>query len=102
MDKKNLRAAMDKVVESISMTVAPIANKEDDGPAGAQVLIRTTIEEKERWRSAAEKEGITLSQMFRETMNKKATDILDCTHPLESRLTYPWSEFCKKCDVRLR
>jgi antitoxin component of RelBE/YafQ-DinJ toxin-antitoxin module len=106
MEKKiindNLKAAMDKVVETISMGVSPIANKEDDGPAGAQVLIRTTPEEKDRWKRAAEKEGITLSQLFRETMNKRATEILDCIHPMEYRKTFPWSEFCLKCDTRLR
>lgn len=101
MGKENLKAAMDKVVETMSLTVSPI-NKEDDGPAGAQVLVRTTPEEKDRWKAAAEKEGITLSQMFRETMNKKATEILDCTHPVENRKSYPWSEFCLKCDTRLR
>lgn len=101
MSKDNLKAAIDKVAETMSMTVQPIS-KEDDGPAGAQVLIRTTPEEKDRWKAAAEKEGITLSQLFRETMNKKATEILDCPHPIEHRKVYPWSEFCLKCNSRLR
>jgi predicted DNA-binding protein len=92
---------MDKVAETLTPTVSSIS-KEDDGPADKQVLIRTTEPERERWKKAAEKEGITLSQFIREVLNKRANELLDCTHPVEFRRWYPWSEFCLKCDSRLR
>lgn len=102
MFNNNLKAAMDKVAESLSFGVNPIPNKEDEGPAGAQVLIRTTQEEKDRWKKAAESQGITLSQLFRETMNKKAIELLECQHPAEHRKWFPWAEFCLKCDTRIK
>lgn len=100
-NQDNLKAAINKAAETISPTVSSI-NKEDDGPADKQVLIRTTESERERWKVAAESLNITLSQFIRETLNKRATELLECSHPVEFRRWYPWAEFCLKCNTRLR
>lgn len=92
---------MDKVAENLNPTVKTIS-KDDDGPADKQVLIRTTDTERGKWKLAAEKEGLNLSQFIRETLNARARELLECTHPVSHRRYYPWSEFCLKCDTRLR
>lgn len=97
----NLKAAINKVAETLNPTVSTI-NKDDDGPADKQVLIRTTDKERDRWKAAAEKQGIPLSQFIRDLLNEKAQELLDCSHPINMRRYYPWAEFCLKCDTRLR
>jgi len=92
---------MDKVAENLNPTVNTI-NKDDDGPADKQVLIRTTEAERNRWKLAAEKEGVNLSQFIRDTLNIRAKELLECTHPTDQRRFYPWAEFCLKCNTRLR
>lgn len=96
-----MQAAVSKVAETLNPTVSTIS-KDDSGPADKQVLIRTTESEKEKWKNAAAKEGIPLSQFVRDTLNQRATELLDCSHPIEHRRWYPWAEFCLKCDTRLR
>ena len=96
----NVEAAMNDLVEDLDLTVSAMS-KEDDGPADKQVLIRATEHDRERWKRAAEKAGVSLSALVREVMNTKATDILDCSHPLQFRKRYPWADFCTKCDMRL-
>jgi len=100
-DQDNLKAAINKVAETLNPTVSTI-NKDDDGPADKQVLIRTTDKERDRWKAAAEKQGIPLSQFIRDLLNSKAQELLDCSHPINMRRYYPWAEFCLKCDTRLR
>lgn len=77
-------------------------NKEDDGPADKQVLIRTTEPERDVWKRAAETLQVSLSQFIRDTLNEKSASLLNCTHPISQRRYYPWSEFCLKCETRLR
>jgi len=97
----NLEAAMDKVVETMDMSVAPML-KEDDGPAEKQVLIRAPEADKERWKRASEKAGVSMSQWIRDALNDKAGESLDCQHPTNMRRYYPWAEFCLQCNTRLR
>jgi hypothetical protein len=97
----NLKAAIDKVAETLTPTVSTI-QKDDDGPADKQVLIRTTDKEKERWKQASDKLNIPMSQFIRDVLNQKTTELLDCDHPVNMRRWYPWAEFCLKCDTRLR
>jgi len=47
-----MMAAMKKVADTISPTIAPVA-KEDDAPIDKSVLIRTTEAERERWKQAS-------------------------------------------------
>ena len=65
-----------------------------------QVMIRTSPEDHERWKQAAERNGQTLSDFARQTLNAAATEILDCQH--KNTISYPWSEICKDCNHRLR
>lgn len=68
----------------------------------AQILVRISEEERDEWKSAAEKEGVSMSDLIRNSVAPVVQEILYCLHPEEFRLVYPWSEFCKKCDTRLR
>lgn len=100
-ENQNIAAAMDKVAETMKLTIKPI-NSEDEGPAGTQVLIRTTEQDKERWRKAAEASQMTLSAWIRKLLNDEAQKSLECSHPAEMQKIYPWSHMCLKCGKRLR
>ncbi len=96
----NLVAAIDREAHgdmSISTEVSP-----EDGPADKNILVRLTNKDRERWKQASEKVGVTMSQMIRDTVNEKVTEIIDCSHPTNMRRYYPWSEFCLKCGTRIR
>lgn len=101
--ESNIRAAMNKVAESIEPTVSQLVNTED-GPADKQVLIRTNETERERWKNAAESEKVTLSAWIRNALNEEASRILDCPHPIELIRFYPWAggkKVCTRCRQRL-
>lgn len=97
----NVEAAMDHLAETMDLSVSRKVS-EDEGPADKQILIRSTQRDHERWKLAAEREGESLSAFVRRVVNGSVTDILDCSHPLEFRQSYPWSETCLKCGTRLR
>jgi len=99
-EETNIKAAMDKVAESINPTVSGIV-KPDDGPADKQVLIRTTDFERDRWKQASTNEQVTLSAWIRDTLNKEAKRILECDHPMNMIRFYPWAKICTKCSQRL-
>jgi hypothetical protein len=102
-EHSNIRAAMDKVAESIEPTIAA-SNIDEDGPADKQVLIRTNEAERERWKSAAEKEAMTLSAWIRKALNESASNVLDCPHPIDLIRFYPWAggkKVCTRCRQRL-
>ena len=101
-DQDNLAAAMDKVAEFIEPTVASNTGAEPGAPAVAQVLVRTTHEERERWKEAAEAKGLSLSEFIRSVVGDATAAVLDCPHPLNQRRWYPWAEFCIECGNRLR
>lgn len=96
----NIKAAMDKVAETINPTVSGIV-KPDDGPADKQVLIRTTDYERDRWKQASTNEQVTLSAWIRNTLNEEARRILECEHPMNMVRFYPWAKICTKCGQRL-
>jgi hypothetical protein len=100
-DSSNIRAAMDKVVETMTPTRRTIA-KEGDAPVGSQQLIRCTEEEKDNWKTVAGNEGISVSEWIRNLLNKEALKKLVCQHPLDMRKTYAWSDKCTACGERLR
>lgn len=101
-DQDNLEVAMDKVVEDLDLTVSPDTGAEPGSPATAQVLIRTTGHDRDRWKQAAEAHGISMSDFIRRAVNDATAETLDCPHPLNQRRYYPWAEFCLKCGQRLR
>jgi hypothetical protein len=102
IDGDNLEAAMNHVADHLDPTVASDVGSEPGAPAAAQVLIRTTSDERERWKQAAERRGQTLSDFVRSAVRQAAADTLDCPHPLNQRRWYPWAEFCMACGQRLR
>lgn len=96
----NVEAAMKKVAETMKPTRKANTGAEDGGTATKQVLIRTTDEDHARWKEAADKEGVTLSDFLRRAANASATDVLDCKHPAEFMKWYPWGNRCTKCGER--
>ena len=96
----NIGPAMDKLAETMDMTIQPI-EKEDDGPAQVQQLIRCTDADRDRWRQAAALSNVTVSAWIRQTLNAEAKTLLECDHPLNEMLLYPWAKICKKCNTRL-
>lgn len=97
----NLVAAIAREAESSDKAVSNEISPED-GPADKNILIRLSGKDRERWKQAADKMGLTVSQMIRDTVNAKVTDVIDCSHPINQRRYYPWSEFCLACGTRLR
>jgi len=95
----NVESAMNKVVETMDLSVS--ANLGEDGPSNKQIIVRTTDNDHERWKLASQKEGKSMSQFIRDTINDKVIDILDCSHPIEMRRYYPWAEHCLRCNTRL-
>jgi len=103
MDKnKQIREAIDKVMEDDKNL--SIANPATSGgeTVDKQVLIRASEHDRDRWKDAAEKSGTTLSAWIRDSLNRSASDALDCPHPLNSRRFYPWAEICLACNTRLK
>lgn len=100
-NNSNLDAAMKQIADSTDLSVSPI-QKSEEGPAGTSVLIRTTEENRERWRRAAEVQGQTMSAWIRDILNARATELLECQHPLNMMKLYPWAKICTKCNTRLK
>jgi RNA polymerase-binding transcription factor DksA len=88
--EKDIREAIDKVMEeNKDMSVANPATTNGE-TVDKQVLIR------------ASESGTTLSAWIRDSLNKTASESLDCPHPLNSRRFYPWAEICLACSTRLK
>lgn len=97
----NVAAAMDRVAESIKPTIARGTRTDNGVPSDKQVLIRTTDEERDRWKQAAANEQVTLSSWIRNVLNAEAKRILECDHPMNMMRFYPWAKICTKCGQRL-
>ena len=96
----NIEAAMDKVAESMTMSVS--RNLEEDGePSQKQVLLRASEREHRRWKQAAAVNRMSMAEFIRETMNREADSLLECQHPMSKRKIYPWSNICTACNTRL-
>lgn len=100
MTHENLEAAVKQIAESTNLSISPI-DKVDDGPSNTSVLIRTTEDIRERWRKAAEVNGQTMSAWIRDVLNTRATELLECQHPMNMMKLYPWAKICTKCNTRL-
>lgn len=72
------------------------------GEGTNQVLIRASKESHDRWKQAAAKMGISMSEFVRDAADKSAADLLDCKHGAQHRRWYPWAEACLKCGITLR
>lgn len=98
----NIEAAMEKVAESLIPTRKPNTGSTPGDPAMKQVIVRTTESDQERWKHAAEKQGVSMAEFIRRVCNDAAALELDCHHPIQFRKSYPWSERCTKCNTKLR
>ncbi len=67
-----------------------------------QVLIRVSESQREQWQQAADSDGTSVSELLSSMADSRYREIFTCTHPLESRQVYPWSEFCLLCGTRIR
>jgi hypothetical protein len=99
-EQDNIRAAMDKVAETLTPSISMSIDTED-GPADKQVLIRTNDYERNRWKEAASLEQVTLSSWIRTILNAEAKRLLECDHPMNMVRFYPWAKICTKCGNRL-
>lgn len=98
----NLDAAMEAVASTTSMGRSTNTGSSTGDPANRQVLIRANSADHERWKEAAAKNGVSLSEFIRDCLNAKSSEVLDCQHPPTHRLSYPWAEICTACGLRLR
>ena len=98
----NLVPAVNKLAETLKMTRSSNIGSKPGSPASKQVLIRATEEDHARWKEAAEKSGITLSEYIRDVLNGAAKEDLDCIHPLEYRRWNLRTEKCMKCGAKIR
>jgi uncharacterized protein (DUF1778 family) len=71
-------------------------------PTQKSFLVRLTDEQHNRIKTAAEANGVSMSDFFRDHALEAAKVILDCSHPLEFRKVYAWSDVCHRCGTRLR
>jgi len=67
-----------------------------------QVLIRVSETQRVQWQDAADADGLSVSEWLRQMADARWREIYTCTHPLEKRQSYPWSEICLECGTRLR
>lgn len=98
----NLEAAMEKIAETLKMTRKPSTGSKPGEPAQKQVIVRASESDHIRWKSAAEKAGVSMAEFIREAVNEACANIMDCTHPENMRKKYPWSEFCLRCEQRIK
>jgi predicted HicB family RNase H-like nuclease len=101
----NIQAAVDAVMESEPLTRRANTNSKPGKPATKQILIRATEDEHEEWRIAADKLGVSMSELVREAVRthiKEYYESLECKHPMETMKVYPWAEICGKCGKRLK
>lgn len=80
-------------------TGIPSPTGADPGEGTVQVIVRVPARTRDRWKDAAEKSGVSMSEFVRTAADDKAAPILDCPH--RSRRVYPWAQFCNDCGARL-
>ena len=98
----NIEAAMAKVAENLTLTRKANTGSVPGEPAQKQVMVRASEIDHVRWKEAAEKSGISMAEFIRDAVNVAVKNALECDHPVEMRKSYPWSEFCLKCNSRIK
>ena len=93
--KAKVKAAVDAVLADSEE--APVEEVRDK-----QVLIRVSETQRGQWQDAADADGLSVSEWLRQMADARWREIFTCTHPLEKRQSYPWSEICLECGTRLR
>jgi len=103
--KKTLLAdevARAEAVGAVEAALAEPAAEPVDEVRDKQVLIRVSESQRDQWQECAEADGLSVSEWLRQMADGRYREIFECVHPLESRRSYPWSEFCLDCGSRLR
>jgi hypothetical protein len=95
--KAEVAGAVDAVLEG---EVVPVLA--EDEPRDRQVLIRVGETQRSQWQAAAESDGASVSEWLRQMADARWREIYTCTHPLDKRQVYPWSEICLECGTKLR
>ena len=101
-NEDNLIPAIDKIAETMKLTRGSNIGSKPGAPASKQVLIRATEKDHARWKEAADKAGITLSEYIRDALNGISKTDLECEHPLEYRRWNMRTEKCLKCGAKIR
>jgi hypothetical protein len=94
-EAKSVDTALDAVLQDEVEVI-------DDGPRDKQVLIRVSEIQRDQWAKAAEADNLSVSEWLRSMANHRYREIFECTHPIEHRRSYPWSEHCMLCGARIR
>ena len=95
--KAAVRAAAERVLSEPES-----APDVEDEARDKQVLIRVGETQRGQWQEAADADGLSVSEWLRQMADARWREIFTCTHPLEKRQSYPWSEICLECGTKLR
>jgi len=96
---------LDEVMAEVARTTMPTRKRSTGAKPGEgtnQVLIRATPDSHQRWKDAAAKLGVSMTEFVRSAADAAAADLLDCAHPADNRRWYPWAETCMRCGKALR
>lgn len=94
-----VRDAMDEAVAGLdTLGVTPAKVKEGDDQI-VQVIVRVPAHTRERWKDAAERNRVSMSEFIRTAADDAASSVLDCPH--RSRRVYPWAQICNDCGARI-
>lgn len=96
----NLEVAMDRVADEIEPTRRNTTGSKKGDPTAKQVLLRATEYDHQRWKDAADKRGVSMSEFIRDAVNAATSDILDCPHPSNMKRFYPWATTCLQCGEK--
>jgi len=90
--------AMEEAMAGLDLTVTPAKVKDGDDQV-VQVIVRVPAGTRERWKEAAERNRVSMSEFVRTAADDAASSVLDCPH--RSRRVYPWAQICNDCGARI-
>ena len=91
-----------RAAEAVETVLADGPVEVEDEVRDKQVLIRVGETQRSQWQAAADADGLSVSEWLRQMADARWREIFTCTHPLDRRQSYPWSEFCLECGTKLR
>ena len=92
-------ASVDEALDAVLQDEVEVV---DNGPRDKQVLIRVSEIQRDQWAKAAETDSLSVSEWLRTMADHRYREIFECSHPIEHRRSYPWSEHCMLCGARVR
>ena len=100
MNHDNLEVAVHQLARDLPLTVASPTGAAP-GEGTVQVIVRATGRSRDRWKEAAALLGISMAEYIRRLCDERATLLLDCPHPVESRTNNRWGSSCTRCGQQL-